>query len=42
MRDASRMSTDDQRVEKLAGSLDVIPRIIEVDGSSLFCEFVVP
>jgi hypothetical protein len=28
--------------EKLAASLEVVPRITEVDGSSLFCEFVVP
>jgi len=28
--------------ERLAASLEVTPRITEVDGSSLFCEFVVP
>ena len=28
--------------EKLAATVEVTPRITEVDGSSLFCEFVVP
>lgn len=38
-----RATTADRRsFEKLAASLEVKPRITEVDGSSLFCEFVVP
>ena len=35
-------SADRLSLEKLAASLEVIPRVTEVDGSSLFCEFVVP
>jgi 2-polyprenyl-6-hydroxyphenyl methylase/3-demethylubiquinone-9 3-methyltransferase len=42
-KDGFRATTADRpSLEKLAASLDVIPRITEVDGSSLFCEFVVP
>ena len=42
-RDGFRATTADRsNFEKLAASLDVTPRITEVDGSSLFCEFVVP
>ena len=42
-KDGFRATTVDRAsFEKLAASLDVIPRITEVDGSSLFCEFVVP
>jgi hypothetical protein len=42
-KDGFRATTADRAsFEKLAGSLDVIPRITEVDGSGLFCEFVVP
>jgi len=42
-KDGFRATTADrQSFEKLAASLEVIPRIIEVDDSSLFCEFVVP
>jgi SAM-dependent methyltransferase len=42
-KDGFRATTADRAsFEKLAGSQDVIPRITEVDGSSLFCEFLVP
>lgn len=42
-KDGFRATTADKPTfEKLAASLEVIPRITEVDGSSLFCEFVVP
>jgi SAM-dependent methyltransferase len=42
-KDGFRATTADRRsFEKLAASLEVMPRITEVDGSSLFCEFVVP
>jgi len=42
-KDGFRATTADrQSFETLAASLDVIPCITEVDGSSLFCEFVVP
>jgi SAM-dependent methyltransferase len=40
-KDGLRATTVDKPTfEKLAASLDVAPRITEVDGSSLFCEFV--
>jgi SAM-dependent methyltransferase len=42
-KDGFRATTADRATfEKLAASLGVAPRITEVDGSSLFCEFVVP
>jgi len=42
-KDGFRATTADRAsFEKLAASLGVIPVITEVDGSSLFCEFVVP
>jgi SAM-dependent methyltransferase len=42
-KDGFRATTADKAtLEKLAVSLRVTPRITEVDGSSLFCEFVVP
>jgi len=42
-KDGFRATTADRRsFEKLAASLGVVPHITEVDGSSLFCEFVVP
>jgi SAM-dependent methyltransferase len=42
-KDGFRATTADRAsFEKLAAGLEVIPRITEVDGSSLFCEFVVP
>ena len=42
-KDGFRATTADRpSFEKLAASLEVAPRITEVDGSSLFCEFVVP
>ena len=42
-KDGFRTTTADKAIfEKLTGSLKVIPCITEVDGSSLFCEFVVP
>ncbi|MGA9811067.1 MAG: hypothetical protein WBQ56_25605, partial [Candidatus Sulfotelmatobacter sp.] len=42
-KDGFRATTADRTsFEKLAASLEVTPRITEVDGSSLFCEFVVP
>jgi 2-polyprenyl-6-hydroxyphenyl methylase/3-demethylubiquinone-9 3-methyltransferase len=41
--DGFRATTADRATfEKLATSLKVTPRMTEVDGSSLFCEFVVP
>jgi len=41
-KDGFRATTADRSsFEKLAASVDVIPRITEVDGSSLFCEFIV-
>jgi hypothetical protein len=42
-KDGFRATTADRvSFERLAASLEVTPRITEVDGSSLFCEFVVP
>jgi len=42
-KDGFRATTADKVIfEKLAGSLKIVPRITEVDGSSLFCEIVVP
>jgi SAM-dependent methyltransferase len=42
-KDGFRATTADRATfEKLAASLGVTPHITEVDGSSLFCEFVVP
>ncbi|MFZ3265410.1 MAG: class I SAM-dependent methyltransferase [Terriglobales bacterium] len=42
-KDGFRATTADRRgFEKLAAGLEVIPRITEVDGSSLFFEFLVP
>jgi len=42
-KDGFRATTADTATfEKLAASLEVTPRITEVDGSSLFCEIVVP
>ncbi len=42
-KDGFRATTADRSsFEKLAASLDLVPRITEVDGSGLFCEFVVP
>jgi 2-polyprenyl-6-hydroxyphenyl methylase/3-demethylubiquinone-9 3-methyltransferase len=42
-KDGFRATTADRlSFEKLAASLGVVPHITEVDGSSLFCEFVVP
>jgi len=42
-KDGFRATTADKATfEKLAVSLGVTPRITEVDGSSLFCEFVAP
>ena len=42
-KDGFRATTADRpSFEKLAASLEVIPRITEVDDSSLFCECVVP
>jgi SAM-dependent methyltransferase len=42
-KDGFRATTVDKvTFEKLAASLGVTPRITEVDGSSLFCEFVSP
>ncbi|MGB9234925.1 MAG: class I SAM-dependent methyltransferase [Terriglobales bacterium] len=42
-KDGFRATTvDRQSFETLAASLNAIPRITEVDDSSLFCEFVVP
>jgi 2-polyprenyl-6-hydroxyphenyl methylase/3-demethylubiquinone-9 3-methyltransferase len=35
-------TADRPRFEKLAASVEVTPRITDVDGSSLFWEFVVP
>jgi SAM-dependent methyltransferase len=41
--DGFRATTADRTTfEKLAAGLEVTPRITEVDGSSLFCEIVVP
>jgi SAM-dependent methyltransferase len=42
-KDGFRATTAEKATfEKLAASLSVTPRITEVDGSSLFCEFVAP
>ena len=42
-KDGFQVTTADKATfEKLAASLQVTPRITEVDGSSLFCEFVSP
>jgi SAM-dependent methyltransferase len=42
-KDGFRATTADRpTLEKLAASLGVTPQITEVDGSSLFCEFVAP
>ena len=42
-KDGFRATTADRATfEKLAAGLSVTPRITEVDGSSLFCEIVVP
>jgi hypothetical protein len=42
-KDGFRATTADRTTfEKLAAGLGVTPRITEVDGSSLFCESVVP
>jgi 2-polyprenyl-6-hydroxyphenyl methylase/3-demethylubiquinone-9 3-methyltransferase len=42
-KDGFRATTADRTTfEKLAADLGVTPRITEVDGSSLFCEIVVP
>jgi SAM-dependent methyltransferase len=42
-KDGFRATTADRpSFEKLAARLEVTPRITEVDGFSLFCEFVVP
>ena len=42
-KDGFRATTADRTTfEKLAASLEVRPRVTEVDGSSLFCEIVVP
>ncbi len=42
-KDGFRATTADRRTfENLAASLGATPRITEVDGSSLFCEFVSP
>jgi SAM-dependent methyltransferase len=42
-KDGFRASTADRATfEKLAACVGVIPRLTEVDGSSLFCEFVCP
>ena len=42
-KDGFRATTVDRAsFEKLAASPDVIPHITEVNGSSLFCEVVVP
>jgi hypothetical protein len=42
-RDGFRATTADRATfENLAANLGVIPQITEVDGSSLFCEFVAP
>ncbi len=42
-KDGFRATTADKATfEKLALNVGVTPRITEVDGSSLFCEFVVP
>ena len=42
-KDGFRTTTADRATfEKLATRLGVTPLIIEVDGASLFCEFVVP
>jgi SAM-dependent methyltransferase len=42
-KDGFRATTADRTTfEKLAAGLGVTPRITEVDGSSLFCEIVVP
>lgn len=42
-KDGFRATTADKAtLEKLANRVGVIPRITEVDGSSLFCEFVSP
>jgi len=42
-KDGFRATTADRTTfEKLAAGLGVAPRITEVDGSSLFCEIVVP
>ncbi len=42
-KDGFRATTADRTTfEKLAAGLSVTPRITEVDGSSLFCEIVVP
>lgn len=42
-KDGFRATTvDKETFEKLAARLDVAPRITEVDGSSVFCEFVSP
>ena len=42
-KDGFRATTADRKTfEKLAADLRITPRITEVDGSSLFCEIVVP
>ena len=42
-KDGFRATTADKATfEKLAARVEVTPRITEVDGSSLFCEFVCP
>jgi hypothetical protein len=42
-RDGFRATTiDAEGFRSLAAALGLIPNIIEVDGSSLFCEIVVP